>query len=336
MSASKRNDNKLHIHVDNLSTQHPVFRLTPDVYRRAQRSFPKLASRLRVTFGVDQKGFERQLRTAEMLVGWRFPRTGLARLAPRLRLIQLTGAGAEHLMPLDWLPAGARLANNRGVHADKACEFAMTALLMLNAETPRMADNQRLRRWEKAFTPCIAGRTALVVGVGHMGGAAARGAKRLGMQVLGIRRSGEPHPEVDRMYRMRDLPRVLPKADFVVITAPLTPQTKGLIGAREFALMRRGAGFVNIGRADVVDYDALRRSLVRGHLGGAVLDVFNPEPLPKRSPLWRTPRLVVTPHCSSDEAGRYAELTFGLILRQAERLLGGKPPLGEVRPELGY
>jgi phosphoglycerate dehydrogenase-like enzyme len=328
--------NRLHVHVENLSTQDPVFHLTPQVYRLARRAFPGLASRLRVTFGVDLRGFERHMRTAQMLVGWRFPRTGLARVAPRLRLIQLTGAGVEHLMPLDWLPAEVALANNRGVHADKACEFAMTALLMLNAEVPRMADNQRLKRWEKAFTPCIAGRTALVVGVGHMGGAAAKGAKQLGMRVLGIRRSGGSHRHVDRMYRLRDLHRVLPQADFVIITAPLTPQTEGLIGAREFALMRRGCGFINMGRADVVDYAALRTSLLRGHLGGAVLDVFSPEPLPKSSSLWRTPRLFVTPHCSSDEAGRYADLTFGLVLRQAERLLRGKPALGEVRPDLGY
>jgi phosphoglycerate dehydrogenase-like enzyme len=156
------------------------------------------------------------------------------------------------------------------------------------------------------------------------------------MRVLGIRRSGEPHRHVDKMHRMRDLPRLLPKADFVVMTAPLTDATRGLLGAKEFSLMRRGAGLVNMGRAGTVDYDALRKRLVDGHLGGAVLDVFSPEPLPRNSPLWGTPRLFVTPHCSSDEAGRYAELTLDLILRQAERLRRGKPVLGRVRPELGY
>jgi phosphoglycerate dehydrogenase-like enzyme len=156
------------------------------------------------------------------------------------------------------------------------------------------------------------------------------------MRVLGVRRSGRPHRYVDEMFRPDELDRVLPRADFVLVTAPVTRETRGMIGKRELALFKRGAGFINLGRAEVVDYEVLRRKLKRGELSGAVLDVFDPEPLPKSSPLWATPNLVITPHVASDDREAYIPRTMDLLFDNVRRYLEGKPLKNRVVPSREY
>jgi phosphoglycerate dehydrogenase-like enzyme len=276
------------------------------------------------------------MKTADVLIGWRFPHDNLKQRAPRLKLIHSTGAGIEHLTPFDWLPRDVVLTNNRGVHAPKAGEFAAMAILMLNNYMPDFIDAQRRREWRRFFASTAAGKTLLVVGVGQMGGAAARAAKRLGLRVLGVRRTRQPHRAVDAMYGPEDLPMLLPQADFVMVTAPLTDATRHMIGRRELDLMHKDAGLINMGRAGVVDYDALSEKLRRNELRGAVLDVFSPEPLPADSPLWSVPKLVITPHCSSDDVDRYAIRTLELVFDNIARLLAGRPLRNRVRRSLGY
>ena len=120
------------------------------------------------------------------------------------------------------------------------------------------------------------------------------------------------------------------------VAVPLTPETRNLLDSRRQALMKPGAGIVNIGRAATVDYEAFAANLRGGHLSGAVLDVFDPEPLPSRSPLWGVPNLVVTPHVSADDGDSYVALTLELVFRNLERFLEGKPLMNVVRPELEY
>ena len=125
--------------------------------------------------------FEDGIAKADVMIGWRFPREVLRAHAPRLKWIQLTGAGTEHLQPFDWVPRGLALTNNSGVHADKAAEFVGTAVLRLAHGIPFLATHQRQRRWQKKFTTTAAGKTAVIIGLGGMGGAAARWLKhRLG------------------------------------------------------------------------------------------------------------------------------------------------------------
>jgi glyoxylate/hydroxypyruvate reductase len=117
---------------------------------------------------------------------------------------------------------------------------------------------------------------------------------------------------------------VLPGADFVVVTVPSTSATDGMIGEREFRLMRKTAGFLNFSRAQTVDYGALLRKLRRNELSGAILDVFDPEPLPSESDLWEAPNLLITPHCSSDDLARYIPTTLDLALDNAARAIEGR------------
>jgi glyoxylate/hydroxypyruvate reductase len=272
----------------------------------------------------------------DVLLSPKFPLRQLGASAPQLRWIHITGAGVEPLLPLDWLPRQTVLTNNSGVHADKVRESSAMMLLMLNSRVPTIVSNQRNSRWEQIFSPAIRGKTVLIIGVGDMGGAAAQAARQLGLRILGVRRSGAPHSYVDQMFRTDDLDQVLPLADFVLLAAPLTTQTKLLIDRRRIALMKRGAGFINIGRAGLVDNAALKDALCEGRLSGAVLDVYDPEPLPPSSPLWTTHNLIMMPHVTSDDEEAYLPKSFDLVFENVRRLVSGKQLLNVVDRELGY
>jgi phosphoglycerate dehydrogenase-like enzyme len=328
-------DSKIHLHVENSLDLGSVFEATPRRVAEALARHVRLKGKLKITVGYDGDVIERALPTADVVFAWNFDRKNLAERAPRLRWVHAHGAGVSHLMPLDWLPRGAVLTNSRGVHGPKADEYTAMALLMLNNNLPRSVTNQRRAKWEQPFNSGIAGKTVLIIGVGHVGGGAAHWAKRFGLRVLGIRRTGKRHPQVDEMHRPQALHKLLPRADFVLVTAPLTVETRHMIGARELDLMRPGAGLVNYSRANLVDYKALGTRLKAGRLS-AILDVFDPEPLPSSSPLWKMPNLIITPHCSSDDREQYTPRTLDLVFQNMERFLDGKPLLNRVDPRLQY
>jgi glyoxylate/hydroxypyruvate reductase len=326
---------KVHLHIENNRALGEVFEISAARVKAALARRSALKGKLKITIGYDGDIFATAMRTAEALFGWRFPREHLAERAPHLRWVHNHGAGVNHLMPLDWLPRGAVLTNSRGVHGPKADEYNIMALLMLNAQLPRLLESQRRARWEPRYGTAIAGKTLLILGVGHIGGGAARWAKRFGLHVIGIRRSGRPHRHVDEMHRPEALRRLLPRADFVLIAAPNTAASRRMLGARELELMKPGAGIVNYSRGELLDYAALQRHLAAGRLA-AVVDVTDPEPLPRSSPLWRTPNLIITPHCSSDDRELYTPKTLDLVFKNMERFIQGKPLLNRVSAKHQY
>lgn len=333
----------LHVHVENRREQSIVYHVTRERFDDALGRHGDIADGIEASIGFDLESFDDEIATTDVLVlpvpvpaDWRPRLYALAETAPRLRFVFQTGAGAERLFPLDWLPPGVPMTNNSGAHAEKAREYVTMAILMLNNRIPALATAKNERRWDEAFSAAVRGKTALVVGVGHMGGAAAEAAKRLGLRVLGVRASGEPHPQVDEMVTPDRLAEVLPRADFVIATTPLTEASRGLIGARELDLLKPTAGLVNMGRAAVVDYDALAARLADGRLAGAVLDVFEPEPLPPDSALWETPNLVITPHTSSDDDALYIANTLDVLFDNLGRHLAGDQLINHVDPERGY
>jgi phosphoglycerate dehydrogenase-like enzyme len=297
---------------------------------------PEVARRVDTVIDFDLDRFEESMATAHALVTWDLPTADLARRAPKLRWIHIIGAGVEHLRPMDWLPPGVVLTNNSGVHAEKTAESALMAVLMLNNRIPAYVTDQRHRRWAPAFATPVAGKTVVVVGVGAMGHAAAGAFKRAGLRVLGVRRGGRPRRHVERMVAPDRLHEVLAEADFVHVAAPLTEETRHLIDAAAMDAMKPSAGLVNFGRGPVVDVAALAERLRDGRLGGAVLDVHDPEPLPADSPLWDVPNLILTPHVSSDDDVAYVPKTLDLVFDNLGRLLDGRPLRNRVRPKLGY
>jgi glyoxylate/hydroxypyruvate reductase A len=330
-----RSVKKIHMHVDNDTSLDEVFEVTPARIRDALKKFPHLKSRLRITLEDDGHRLDEHLRTADVLFGWNFDRRNLAERAPRLRWIHAPGAGINHFLPFDWLPENVVFTNNRGIHGSRAHEYAIMAILMLNNRVPQMVTHQRAGRWQQEFNSGIEGKTLLVIGVGSVGSGIAKWAKRFGMKVIGIRRTGKPRPFVDEMHTPGSLKKLLPKADFVAVSTPATSQTRQMLGAAELALLKKGAGLLNYSRAALVDYEALRQRLEKGELS-AVLDVFDPEPLPADSPLWNTPNLIITPHCSSDDTERYTPKTLELVFRQMERFMAGKRLTNVVDPKLEY
>jgi phosphoglycerate dehydrogenase-like enzyme len=308
-----------HVHVENNRDLGQVFDFTKQAVEAAQRRNPTAKKRLRFTVGYDGDILENALETADALIGWNFDRRELARRAPRLKWIHSIGAGVEHMLPLDWVPRAVTLTNNRGVHGERATEYIAAAVLLLNNRIPEMIGHQREARWVPSYSTSIKGKTLLIVGVGSIGGDAAEWATGFGLDVIGIRRSGKPRKGVRKMHRPVTLRALLPRADFVLVATPDTAETHQMLGRAEIALLKRGAGLVNIGRAGVVDYEALRERLQAGELS-AVLDVFDPEPLPSASRLWRTPNLIITPHSSLDDPGYYVPRTLDLIVENALRL----------------
>jgi glyoxylate/hydroxypyruvate reductase A len=326
---------KFHLHVENSTRLNEVFESSPKRVREALSRFPDLKDRVRVTIGCGGDNLEKNLVKADALFCHRIDVENIDERAPKLKWIHVHAAGVEHLMPLDWLPTRMTLMNSSGVHGRRATEYAATAILMLNNRIPELVTHQQAGRWQQCFNSNIGGKTLLIVGVGNIGGDIARWAKTMDMNVLGIRRSGGKNRYVDEMHKTDKLRKLLPRADFVLIAAPLTSETEGLVGKTELDLLKQGAGFVNYSRARVVDYGHLIKKLKRGEIS-AVLDVFDPEPLPSTSPLWKTPNLIITPHCGSDDSTYYTPRTLDIVLNNVRRCLDGKKLTNTVSRELQY
>ena len=332
----------LHVHLENLSSKPSIYRLSRELVLATRRRHPDLAGRVRFTVGEDFADLRRNLDTAQVLVTGadtfrdpRFPQGVLAQ-APRLRFIQLLGAGVEGLLPLDWLPVSVKLATASGVHVEKVREFLQMALLALNFKLPEILRNQRLAHWDMIFTPLIRGKTMTVVGLGDMGQAAVTVGRALGLNIKGVSRSGKKTAGVERVYRPGEIARAVRGADFIVIAAPLTPESRNLLSRDVLRTTRRGVGIINVGRAAIVDYAALAALLRSGHVSGAILDVFSPEPLPRSSKLWSTPNVILTPHISSDDLEGYMHNVMDVACENIRRLHARRPLMNVVDRESGY
>ncbi|MDB5904915.1 MAG: hypothetical protein JWM26_3793 [Betaproteobacteria bacterium] len=326
---------KLHLHLESSRKRAPLFHLTEEKWAAAAKRHRALAKNLHVTIGWDGDIIDDALKTTDVMINSNPPRENLRGRAPKLKWIQTTGAGVDGLMPMEWLPDDVTLTNNSGAHGDKAEDSCTMGLLMLNARMPEVLTNQRERRWAPIFSTPIEGKTAVVIGFGDLGQAAGRAAKKLGVNVIAVTRSGKPTKPADFVYPVTRIDRALPKADFVIVTTPLTAQTRGLMNRERLALLEPHAGFMNIGRSPIVDYAALTQMLAKGELSGAVLDVFDQEPLPADSPLWTTPNLVVMPHISCDDP-RYIDQLFDTWFANLERYLAGRKLKNIVDRKLGY
>ncbi|KIC08981.1 dehydrogenase [Leisingera sp. ANG-M1] len=313
-----------------------VFTITRDRFESALAQFPDMQGKLVPFIDWDTDNWDSSMAEAEVLLTWNLPTEDLAKKAPNLKWIHCIGAGVEHMLPMDWLPEHVTLTNNKGVHAAKAGEFGLMAVLMLHSHMPAIVTNQKHAVYDSLYCSPIAGKTLVVLGTGSLGGSGAQMVKPLGVNVIGVNRSGRDAEGCDRCVTTEQLDEVLPLADYLLIATPDTPETRGLMDRRRLDLMKPTAGIINIGREAVMDYDALCDKLEDGSLGGAILDVFDPEPIAPESRLWNTKNLIVTPHVSADDGDAYIPLTLGLFFRNMELFLAGKPLLNPIDPKLGY
>ena len=290
---------RFRLHLENGRKRDPLFFLTLEQWSQAAARHPALARQIDVSEGWDGDVLEKELDQIDALIAGPINRAQLAQ-AKNLKWLHTTGAGVDHLLPFDWLPERITVTNSSGIHGDKTEDFISMALLMLHNKMPQMLASQAQKRWSPVHEFNIRGKTATIVGFGDVGRAAGLGAKRLGMKVIAVTRSGVAQPVADQTVAISQLDNLLPATDFLIVATPLTPDTKQLITDDRIARMPKGSGLINIGRGPIVDYTAVIKHLNSEHLCGAILDVFDQEPLESSSPLWTAPNLIVTPHISCD------------------------------------
>jgi glyoxylate/hydroxypyruvate reductase len=257
------------------------------------------APRGRVVFDVCRTADEaaRAAPDADVIYGWKVPPATYGK-APKLRWLQAMAAGVDWVF-IPELPSHVVVTRVPGVFGPWMSEYVLgwCTFVTQRVETYRTA--QRERRWIETTLPLpLRGTTMAIVGMGDIGRTIARAAAALGVRVIGVSRTGAPVKGVERVYRVRDLPRALGAADWVVLAVPLTDATRGLLDASALAAMKPTAWLLNVARGAVVNEAALLATLQRRAIAGAVLDVFATEPLPPDHPFWSLDNVVVTPHIS--------------------------------------
>ena len=268
---------------------------------------------------------------AEIFYCWGPPRALLA-AAKRLRWIQCMGAGVERLLVPELRPE-VRVTRAAGIFGPWMAEYTLGWCLWVTQRMGGFRASQRARRWQPVDPIPLRGQTLCVVGLGDIGRRIARAARALGMRVVGVTRGGRGPREAERIYRVSALRSALAWADFVVLTLPLSDATRGLVGPAELAAMKPSAWLINIARGPIVVESALLDALRDTRLGGAILDVFDTEPLPAEHPLWGFDNVVITPHISGPSTPREIAPIFTDNLR---RYLAGRPLRHLVDRTRGY
>lgn len=261
--------------------------------------------------------------------------------ATNLRWVQARSAGVDQYVELPGIRNNELvvLTNMQGIHGPVIAEHVMGTLLALSRDLPAYLEAQARGEWAReagSGQRALAGATMLVAGMGGIGTEVAKRAHGFDMRVLATVRTKRAAPSfVDELGTDKDFERFLPLADVVVICLPLTSETEGLFDARILDLMKDDAVLVNIGRGPIVDTDALVRALEEGKLGGAALDVTDPEPLPAGHPLWALDNVVITPHVAS-RAGLTGARRDVLFRENVRRFGAGEPLLNVVDKRAGY
>lgn len=256
---------------------------------------------------TDADSLGRALTDADILLVTDFRSDALARAwqrASRLQWIHATSAGVDALMIPELVASDIPVTNARGVFDSSIAEYVLGSIIMLAKDFPRSLALQRAREWRHRDTERVAGQRVLVVGAGSIGREIARLCTAVGMRVSGMARSARNNdPDFITLHAAEALHELLPAFDVVVLAAPLTPATRGMFDARAFSRMSKHARLINIGRGPLVVTDDLVAALQNEEIGAAVLDVFEEEPLPSTSPLWKLPNVIITAHMAGDFIG---------------------------------
>jgi phosphoglycerate dehydrogenase-like enzyme len=263
---------------------------------------------------------------------------GTIERAPRLKWIQLISAGVDRWRDTDVWRSRVILTGVSGIHATPIGEFVLSLMLMFAKSTPLAFKMMGTRRWRRYPTHVLRGKTAGIVGLGHIGREVARLARVFGMNVIATRRSARKPGKagnVDLLLPESQLKQLLADSDYVVLCVPLTPETRHIIGDAELKAMKRTACLINIGRGALVDEEALIRALDRNLIAGAGLDVTENEPLPKESRLWDFENVILSPHVSGGREDYMLRATE-LFCKNLRRYLSGRKLLNVVDRKRGY
>jgi phosphoglycerate dehydrogenase-like enzyme len=315
----------------------PVWNLPRPLVDDLRRRFPEIT----IDSPRDPAEAERLLPEADIVLGWAVKPDNFA-IARRLQWIQVTAASVAGLLFPALVESPVLVTNGRGLWSEAMADHTIGVILMFARKLHLTRDRQLERRWAQAEMAggapfrSLRGATLGLVGFGTIGRAIAERAAALGMEVIAVRRHPAENPAPAReQWPVERLPELIERAEWLVLSPPLTPETRGLIGARELARMRRDAVLVNLGRGPLVDEPALVEALERGTIAGAALDVFDREPLPADSPLWGFPQVILTPH-TSGLGDRVWERAMDLFARNLTAFLEGRSLENLVDKQAGY
>ena len=301
-------------------------------YRLGDR-FALRETGLRFTEVRDRAQLERELPDTDVLIVSGLWHNDLLVHAPRLKFIQSISSGTDQFGRQDLTRHGVRLASAAGVNAQAVAEHALALMLALSRRLPEARDNQHKGMWRgmigdlKQREDELNGKTVLIVGMGRIGSKIAALTKAFGMHVIGIRHDPKAGSNgADQIFAMEDLTKLVPQADYVVLSCALTPQTEGLMGAQALSAMKASAYLVNVARGRVVDEPALVEALTARRFAGAALDVVVEEPMPAAAPLWQLPHVLISPH-SAGETRAYEDNVIDLLIENLERLERGEAAL---------
>jgi len=312
------------------------FTITREHFEKALENVPEIKDKIEFFIDWDVDNFNSSMSNSEILLTYDFPTNNLKSIAPNLKWIHCTAAGVEHLFPFDWTYDNLKITNSSGVHAKKAGEYGLMSVLMLQNHLPKIITNQKNKEFISTFGNPIAGKNIVLVGTGALGSSMAKLVEPLGANIIGVNKKGKSVEGCSQILTIDKLDTVLPKADILYLALPETPETKNLINKRRLDLLKTTCGIVNIGRQSALDYEVLCDKLEKSEIAGAILDVFNPEPIDKNSRLWNTKNLVITPHVSSDDNGNYVKMTLELFVKNLKLFFEKKELENQIDKELGY
>ena len=299
----------------------------------------RIAADAQISCAPDLEALQEFLPHAEVLLGWNFRAKDLRQtwhLAEQLRWVQWSGAGVDAVLFPEFVASDVQLTNVRGVFDRAMAEYTLGLILAFAKGMVETMAAQTAHRWSYRLTEQTLGQKVLVVGVGSIGRAIGRLLKQAGFKVSGVGRTArDGDPDFEQVYGVDTLVQSLETADYVVLIPPLTDQTRGLFGAAEFSAMKATARFINLGRGELVDEEALIAALTSGAIAGAGLDVFLNEPLPENSPFWDLENCIVSPHMSGDYHG-FKETVAGVFLDNFERYRQCRELVNRVDKTLGF
>lgn len=288
----------------------------------------RLPSECRVVTGDHAEAFANAATEADVMLVGAVPQPVIEQvwaMAPRLKWVHSMWAGLETLLFPALVQSDVVLTNGRGVFARSLGEFAITGMLWFAKDIRRMRRQQRERRWEKFTVTELHGATLGIVGHGSIGRATASLANAFGMLVHGI----------GRRHAREEFETILRRSDYLVVSAPLTPETRGMIAETELRMMKPEAVLLNLGRGPVVDEPALLHALRESWIRGAVLDVFDEEPLPPEHPFWALDNVLLSPHCSDNTASWLYD-AMELFLDNYALFAKGEPLKNVSDKKVGY
>jgi phosphoglycerate dehydrogenase-like enzyme len=303
---------------------------------------PELRQMATIVIGDSARDFAKAAADAEIILNWSGS-LGLLRevflMSPRLRWVHSRAAGLEQTLFPELIESEVILTNGSGVFSPSLGEFVLGAILYFAKDFRRMIRNQMVGVWQQFDITMIAGQTLGIVGYGSIGRAVAARARALDMHVLGLRRHVSQQSKqdslIDQVYGPEQRLEMLSRCDYIVITLPLTEQTRGFIAEGEFAVMKKTAVVINVGRGPAIDEGAMVKALAENRIRGAALDVFDQEPLPQGHPFYAMENVLLSPHCA-DHTPDWLDDAMRFFIAQLGRYKEGQTLENIVEKAFGY